>query len=48
MPQKETVMLPDGTGGLLSWAEAEGREQAKPVSTVAAASRVLSRGYFIG
>jgi hypothetical protein len=41
------VTLPEGTGGLLSWAEAEGVEQAKPVN-VAAASRLLSMADFIG
>jgi hypothetical protein len=47
MPQNEKVTLPEGTGGLLSWAEAEGVGQAKPVN-VAAASRLLSMADFIG
>ena len=38
--------MPDGTGGLVSWAKAEGVEQAMPVR-VAAVSRVRSMGNFM-
>ena len=40
-------MLPDGTGGLVSWAEAEDVVQAMPVS-VAAVNRARRIGDFIG